>query len=172
MSAKVPVWSWTDAVAKANVPTLTKCVCWDIARYLSSAGKGWRITVEQIARDTGMSERAVRVHLARAKRAGLLDIIRHHDGRGHRTATEYRPRFPDNCVLSDQPAEISLPAPDAGRPYRHVVPVGRRAGQVPFQERKRVLSIDSQPNREGVRARDGVAPATVSPQSYWPEGDA
>lgn len=139
--SKIPVWSWTDAVAKSDVPPLTKLVCLNIARYLSSVGKGWRITVEQMASDTGMGDRAIRIHLGKAKKAGLIAIVRHHDGKGYRTATEYRPRFPDGVVLDGQPAECALPAPDAGRAicgenvaYRHVDPVGGDAGQVPIQE--------------------------------------
>jgi DNA-binding transcriptional regulator PaaX len=73
---------------------------------LSSAGKGWRITVEQMVEDTGMSDKAVRVHLRKASGAGLLAVIRHHDDRGHRTATEYRPRFPAGFKLATHPADV------------------------------------------------------------------
>lgn len=105
--SKIPVWSWTDAVMKSNVPPLTKYVCLNIARYLSSTGKGWRITVSQMMHDTGLSNRTLATHLERARKAGLLTIVRHHDGRGHRTVTEYRPRFPDGAELDVQPAELS-----------------------------------------------------------------
>jgi hypothetical protein len=69
---KIPVWSWRDAIAKADVPPLTKLVCYDISRYLSDAGKGWRIPVKDIIRDTGLGNQAVANHLRNAVDAGLL----------------------------------------------------------------------------------------------------
>jgi hypothetical protein len=165
MADRVPVWSWESAIAATDVAPLTKLVCLNIARYLSSAGKGWRITVEQMARDTGMGDRAVRTHLVLAQKAGLLAIVRHHDNKGYRTATEYLPRFPANVVLDEQPAEIALPAPDAARAYRHLRPVGRRAGQVPFQVDKGTSKRDSLPNQLGANGR--VDAATVNPLDAW-----
>ena len=45
---KVPVWEWTGAIAATDVPSLTKLVCLNIARYLSSDGKGWRVSIKQM----------------------------------------------------------------------------------------------------------------------------
>jgi len=106
-NGRIPVWSWTDAVARADVPPLTKLVCLNIARYLSSAGKGWRITIEEMMRDTAMAKQSIVTHLKRAVAAGLLIAKRHHDGKGHRTTTEYVPRFPDNAKLARRPADIA-----------------------------------------------------------------
>ena len=114
--SKAPVWSWRDAIRQTDVPPLTKLVCMMIACYLSDAGKGWRITVEELMRDTGMGNKAVARHLANAQRAGLLAIVRHHDGKGYRTATEYQPRFPYGAELSQQPAELGgLSVPETFR---------------------------------------------------------
>jgi hypothetical protein len=73
---KVPVWEWTGAIAAADVPPLTKLVCLNIARYLSSAGKGWRLSIKQMMADTGLSNRALATHLKNAEKAGLLVIQR------------------------------------------------------------------------------------------------
>lgn len=108
-----PVWSWTDAVARANVPPLTKLVCLNIARYLSSAGKGWSIPIKDMIDDTGLGNQAIARHLKIAKAAGLLTIRRNFDPRtGHRTVTTYRPRFPRGVVLASQPAKMADPSDD------------------------------------------------------------
>jgi hypothetical protein len=101
----IPVWSWRDAIAKANVPPLTKLVCYDISRYLSDAGKSWRVPVKDIMRDTGLSNWAVAAHLKHAVDAGLLVIKREIGPSGQRGVSRYVPRFPANMVLDHEPAE-------------------------------------------------------------------
>jgi hypothetical protein len=135
VSEKTPVWSWESAIAATAVPPLTKLVCLNIARYLSSAGKGWRLTVEQMMRDTGLGNKAMARHLANAQKAGLVAIVRHHDRNGRRTVTEYRPRFPAGVMLDGEPAELgSLSVPETRRRSAGLSVPGTR--QVPFQERK------------------------------------
>jgi hypothetical protein len=102
---RIPVWSWRDAIAKANIPPLTKLVCYDISRYLSDAGKSWRIPVKDIIRDTGLSNRAVATHLANAVAAGLLVIRREMGADGRRGVSKYVPKFPDYMDLAREPAE-------------------------------------------------------------------
>ncbi len=103
---QTPVWNWTGAVVAADVRPLTKLVCLNIARYLSDAGKGWRITAKEMMRDTGLCNQALSQHLKNARVAGLLEITRHHNSKGHRTGTTYTPRFPENVTLATEPAEL------------------------------------------------------------------
>lgn len=116
---KVPVWSWRDAVRKADVPTLTKALCWALANYMSDAGEACWPSMEALQADTGMSERSITTHLGHAKRAQLLDAKRARDARGYLGPYKFHPRFPDNHELPKAiPAKKSgfvLPAPSAPR---------------------------------------------------------
>jgi hypothetical protein len=131
-----PVWSWTDAVAAADVPPLTKLVCLNIARYLSSAGTSWRITRREMLRDTNLASEALTRHLKIAQHHGLLAIERGFDPKtGHRTASSYRPRFPKGVVLAAQPA--SLGRLDSSPEPRRLNSPGERSPpepQVPFHK--------------------------------------
>jgi hypothetical protein len=126
---KKPVWTWTGAVAAADVPPLTKLVCLNIARYLSSAGKGWRLSIEQMMLDTGLSNRSLATHLQKAKEAGLLDIKRMPGSKGQRGVTLYRPRIPDGVELAREPAEM----PGEGEPPSEGGSRGQREGGSPRQ---------------------------------------
>jgi hypothetical protein len=129
-SARIPVWSWTEAVAKASVPALTKLVCLNIARYLSDAGKGWFITTKEMMADTGMSERSLVTHLENAEKAQLIVREVRHNRRGYRAGTFYKPCFPDGTELAREPAEMggSLDAPPACRQGRRPS-AGRASGK-------------------------------------------
>ncbi len=105
VGAKIPVWKWTEAVTRTDVPPLTKLVCLVIATRLnaSDAGRGWIISVADIMAASGLSNRAVALHVQNARDAGLLEIVRLHNGHGHRTGTRYTPTFP--LVPGDEPAQ-------------------------------------------------------------------
>lgn len=94
MSAKIPVWSWRHAVAKTNVPTLTKALCWAIGNYLSDAGKGCWPSMGALVADTGMCERSITTHLKTAAAAGLLQVRRIRNDKGHLGPYTYHPCFP------------------------------------------------------------------------------
>jgi hypothetical protein len=107
-AAKVPVWTWRDAIRKAKVPPLTKHVCNMIANYVSNVGEGAYPSVKTLMVDTGMSNRSVATHLAKAEAAGLLKIERTEagaDGRFKRST--YFPRFPNEAVLSHEAGGIA-----------------------------------------------------------------
>ena len=147
--SKQPVWSWTDAVVAADVPSLTKLVCLNIARYLSSAGKGWRISIEQMVEDTGLSDRATRLHLKKAAAAGLIAIKREYNHLGHRAITQYIPRFPDGVELSKEPA--SLPAPDAARDLDGLP--APRTGRLPAPDAGQVSSQKARAKKRAGKGR-------------------
>lgn len=92
---KIPVWEWTAAIAMTPVPPSTKLICFVIARHLSDAAKGWRISIEQLMQETGLSNRAVALHIKKACADGLLTIRRDHNSAGHRVGTTYTPAFPE-----------------------------------------------------------------------------
>lgn len=135
---KLPVWSWTDAVVQADIQPLTKLVCLNIARYLSSAGKGWRISVKDMMRDTGLSNRSIATHLQLAADAKLIIIKRELGPHGQRGVTTYIPCFPDGVELAREaemppsepgsrgPREAGSPGPDAAASLRPSEPGSRQ----------------------------------------------
>lgn len=154
MSTKKPVWSWTDAVAKADVPPLTKLVCLNIARYFSSAGKGWRVSIKEMMADTGLSNRSLATHLQLAADAKLLIVKREAGPHGQRGVTTYIPCFPDGTELAREaelpPREgdsLGLSEPSSPGPSEPASPRPRepRSRQVSFRK------TDSS-QREGARA--------------------
>lgn len=112
--AKNPVWNWTHAIAITKVPPPTKLVCLNIARYLSDAGRGWRISVEQMMADTGLSNTSIAKHLQNAVDAGLLIIQRTPGPKGQRGVTMYKPRFPDGVERAREPMEMPGEPPPPG----------------------------------------------------------
>lgn len=116
-AAPVPVWTWRDAIRKAKVAALTKHVCNMIANYVSDVGEGAFPSLKTLIQDTGMSKRAVLMHLRLATEAGLLHIDREEpggDGRFKRCV--YYPRFPDDTTLKRQAERISTPQNEAPDP--------------------------------------------------------
>lgn len=103
---KKHVWTWRQAVAESDVSTHTKALCWTLALDLSDAGRYVQISVKEIMRLSGMSNRSVATHVEKAVEAGLLvEPERRYDSKGHVIATRYRLRFPDHMELSREPSE-------------------------------------------------------------------
>lgn len=115
MQAKIPVWTWRDAIRRAKVAPLTKLVCLTIANYVSDLGKGAYPSVTLIMEDSGMSNRSVATHLQLAVEAGLLEIERKHGKDGRFKKSIYHPKFPDLTELkrrADLVDEHDLDDPD------------------------------------------------------------
>ena len=104
-TAKIPVWSWRDAIAKTAAPPLTKLVCHTIANHLSDAGQAWRVSVSDIIAESGLTNKTVAAHIANAVAVGLLAMTRTRNAKGHITGTLYQACFPYNTTLPDTPAK-------------------------------------------------------------------
>lgn len=109
-----PVWTWRDAVRQADIPPLTKLVCWALANYITDLGEGCFPSVEALMRDTGLSNRSVSTHTANAVAAGLLEIDKRAAPGGKFTLNVYMPRFPDHCDLVRPGDERGRNAPREG----------------------------------------------------------
>jgi len=105
---RVGVWSWQDAIRQAEVPTLTKTLCWALSLYMSSTGRGAWPSIETLMQDTGMQRRAVSYHITRARKAGLLHTSRPRRPDGTLGQYTYYPSFPDTMQLSREPADCGL----------------------------------------------------------------
>ncbi len=71
---------WRNVVQAADVPALTKLVCYTLAQYAGPDGENIFPSLARIATDSGLTERSVRTHLKHAERHGLIQ--RERRGRG------------------------------------------------------------------------------------------
>ncbi len=172
MSAKkIPVWSWRQAVAKTNVPTLTKALCWGIANYLSDAGKGAWPSLDTLIADTGMSERSITGHLRKAEKAGLLVTHRKRLENGTLGARTFHPRFPKHTVLASEVSgdaggiEIP-PAPNAGSP-----PARRAEPPAPSAGQENISRARAPRTQRGRRPKEPLAPDRT-PEEHEEHADA
>ena len=101
---RIPVWTWREAILKADVPPLTKLICHTLAAYLNDVGQCCWPTVETLMQQTGMGNKAIATHLKKAEAAGLLTIERQRTKDGRIQKNVYRPRFPNNVRTPDVPA--------------------------------------------------------------------
>lgn len=156
MSDKIPVWGWTGAVVQSNIAPLTKLVLLCLSRYFSEAGKGWRVPVATIIKETGLSNRSVATHLQLASEAKLLTIKREIGPKGHREVTTYIPRFPPGFVLQQQ-AEIESLSEAASRGQSGVLsePPSREPAsrQVSFQKARAKSRAGKGRRKKGPRAK-------------------
>lgn len=70
--ALMKVWSWRQAILRASLESTTKLVLLALSTYMNDHGNGCYPSQEQIARDTSLTERAVRKHIALAIESGFL----------------------------------------------------------------------------------------------------
>lgn len=66
------VWSWRNAIQRAQLAPFTKLVLLNLSVYMNDLGESCYPTTSQQAADTGMSERSVCTHLQLATDAGFL----------------------------------------------------------------------------------------------------
>ena len=96
---QIPVWSWRDAVRHTDCPPSTKLLCYTIAFYLTDAGDYCYPSIATLMAESGLKDRAITNHLAKAVEYGLLEIERETGKDGRKLGNVYMPRFPDNMTL-------------------------------------------------------------------------
>lgn len=139
-----PVWTWRHAIAEADVPSLTKLLCYTVALRLTDCGQYVRISVAEICRLSKMSERSVAGHVQIAAGAGLMSVTRLHNRAGHVIGTDYYPKFPNGAVLDYKPARETLDYPPAESAVREPKPTR----STPEPNRRSCGSIkDNSPNK-------------------------
>ena len=102
--SRIPPWTWRDAIRQADVPPLTKLVCYSIGNYLSDVGAGCFPGIEQLMADSGLSNRSMATHLQNAVDAGLIAIEKRRSLDGRHLRNHYLPKFPDAAELPRHPA--------------------------------------------------------------------
>lgn len=119
MSAEIPVhvWAWRAAVRtapEAVLPAMTRLLLHTIADYLTYTNIGDErfVSIERLAREAGMSERAVKYHTRIAIKAGYLGVERKHPRR--KDGRKFLPHdYPVNFYSGRIPKGRELGAPDS-----------------------------------------------------------
>jgi hypothetical protein len=111
------MFTWRDAIRSSELPSTTRLVLYVISFHLNLDGSSAFPTQETVARECGLSLRAVKKHLELAQQSGWLTRsprIRH----GHasfRFGTDYVPRIPTHGARSTaaRQSEIAVETEDA-----------------------------------------------------------
>ncbi len=103
------VWRWRQAILKSELGSTTKLVLLALSTYMNDHGAGCYPSIDQIARDTSLSDRAVTTHIGNAEAAGFL-IKKKRNMRGQlwdsneyyaSTPSDDEPRSPQNEGVND-----------------------------------------------------------------------
>lgn len=95
------IWSWRQAVAKADIPALTKLVLYTLANYMNEHGGGCYPSVETIKKDSGLSKQSVITHLDIAERHGFIKRKKHGFAGQKWARNEYLPAYPAACTIGE-----------------------------------------------------------------------
>lgn len=92
------VWSWRQVILRTQLEPSTKLLLLALSTYMNDYGEGCYPSVEQICKDTGLSERSVFYHLKKAESEGFL-LKDKRDLSGKKwAANEYRAVLPELAV--------------------------------------------------------------------------
>ena len=97
------VWSWRNLIQKAEIPSTTKLVMFNLSCYMNDTGEGCYPSTKRQASDTGLSERAVCTHISKAKEYGLIEVVRHGFGGQKWSRNEYMAKYPEGTELGSAP---------------------------------------------------------------------
>ncbi len=94
-------FKWERALRQSGLPPSTRLVLLALASYMDTDGTRAFPSQLTLARDTGLSDRTVRGHLARAIAEGWLVCIArgHRRGDGTTRSNSYAAKIPDHCTV-------------------------------------------------------------------------
>lgn len=114
-----PLFSWRGALLDSNLAPTARLVALALATYMSDRGDSAWPGAQRLAHDTGLSERAVRLHLGVLVQTGWLELVRRGGViRGKHLGNEYRASIPPAML----PLHDVHPAPAAPMQEMHPTP--------------------------------------------------
>jgi len=137
---------WRNVIQAADVPALTKLVCYTLGQYAGPDGENIFPSIARIAKDTGMTERSVRTHLQYAERHNLVQ--RERRGRG---VYRYWPAFGEGIEVP--------PGPERG--------AARERNEVPLNKTTQRIRPTIQP----AEPTSPPEPSATPPAAESPDGD-
>jgi len=99
------LFKWRASFMSTNgPPSTTRYVLLALSRYMDPDGTGAFPSIATLAKDTGLSQRAVKTHLALAVELGWIER-KHCRRMGQKWRNyEYRPRFPIPVEVGERPS--------------------------------------------------------------------
>lgn len=102
-------YTWRHGILKSNLAPTTRLVLLALSCHVNDAGESAFPSTKLLATETGLSERAVVEHLAKAKKEGWV-VVKKHGFAGQKWArNEYYPTIPDG--LGDEKGTDAASAP-------------------------------------------------------------
>lgn len=93
------VWSWRQAVQKADIQSTTKLVLLNLSIYMNELGGSCFPSTATQAKDTGLSERSICSHLEKAVDAGFIEKKKHGFAGQKWARNEYYATYPKGTEL-------------------------------------------------------------------------
>lgn len=149
------VETWDEAVLAADVPAMTKLVCYTIGVHIRKHGFAAFPSVATIAKGAKITRRAATTHVKKAVDASLLTLENRRDDKGALTSNLYRICFPDHMNVPRKQVVAGESEQNAmnGKGGREPGSLGTEAGsvgvgnQVPtIEERKKDNNIIGRAN--------------------------
>lgn len=126
------VWSWRNAIQRAQLAPFTKLVLLNLSVYMNDLGESCYPTTSQQAADTGMSERSVCTHLQLATDAGFLTKSTHGFGGQGWRRNEYSAVMPQGFEIGKGTERGSARAAKNGSPKNGK---GTETGSAPSEKK-------------------------------------
>lgn len=114
--------TWRGAVLKSGLPPTTRLVLLTLGCHMNDAGESCFPSIEMLCDETGLSKRAVLIHIKVASDAGWILVDKHGYGGRKWARNEYQIAWPDH--VGDQPQGGACGAPPCGDKVVHDVPQG------------------------------------------------
>lgn len=94
-------FTWRGLVMKSSLAAYTKLVLHTLHGYMNDAGESCYPSIETIGKDSGMSKRAVILHLKIAAEVGFIEISKHGFKGRKWSRNDYKATFPHVPVDAD-----------------------------------------------------------------------
>ena len=144
-----PLFTWRTAIISSDLSPTTRHVLLTLSLHMSEAGASCYPSTATLARESGLSERAVCTHLDKANAAGWI-VKRRHGMAGKKWARhEYAPQIPADVL-------------DRFKPYQPIG-AGAECGSVPNDENQAKSAVDKPVDNVGIscgKPNEGTEPHT------------
>ena len=126
-------WTWRQAVICSDLPATTRHVLLTLSCHINDMGESAYPSTRLLAKETGLSERAVITHLKIATEKGWLKVTRHGYGDQRWARHEYEPLEPsvEEKALNDVQYEGAEPDAKGTEPHSE----GAEPASVPRNEK-------------------------------------
>lgn len=109
------VWSWRQAIERAELKPMTKLVLYTLANYMNEHGQGCYPSIPVIAKATGLQERSIYNHIKDSEQAGFLERKKRKLSGQEWASNEYVATYPkevhpDAGLHSDASQEVHVDA--------------------------------------------------------------